>query len=113
MVRKRRWITSPAEISKKCFSADGPRACKDLLILDEPTRGVDVGAKVEIYKIIRDLANEGIGILLISSDLPEIIGMSDRIIVMSEGSITGELVENEIREEAIMHLATLSRSERT
>ena len=89
------------------------RACKGILILDEPTRGVDVGAKVEIYKIIRDLANEGVGILLISSDLPEIIGLSDRVIVMSEGSITGELAENEIREEAIMHLATLSRSERT
>lgn len=72
-----------------------------------------MGAKVEIYKIIRDLANDGIGILLISSELPEIVGMCDRVIVMKEGSVTGELVENAIHEEAIMHLATLSRSERT
>ena len=89
------------------------RACKGILILDEPTRGVDVGAKVEIHKIIRDLANHGIGILLISSELPEIVGMCDRVIVMREGSVTGELVGNEIHEKAIMHLATLSRSERT
>jgi ABC-type sugar transport system ATPase subunit len=89
------------------------RACGGILILDEPTRGVDVGAKMEIYKIIRGLADDGIGILLISSDLPEIIGMSDRIIVMKEGSVTGELAQNEIHEEAIMHLATLSRSEQT
>ena len=89
------------------------RACKGILILDEPTRGVDVGAKVEIYKIIRDLANDGIGILLISSELPEIMGMCDRVIVMGEGAVTGELAEDEINEEAIMHLATLSRSERT
>lgn len=88
------------------------RACGGILILDEPTRGVDVGAKMEIYKIIRELADGGIGILLISSDLPEIVGMCDRVIVMKEGSVTGELVKTDINEEAIMHLATLSRSER-
>jgi len=89
------------------------RACGGgILILDEPTRGVDVGAKMEIYKIIRDLADDGIGILLISSDLPEIVGMCDRVIVMKEGSVTGELLQSDIHEEAIMHLATLSRSER-
>jgi ribose transport system ATP-binding protein len=87
------------------------RASAGVLILDEPTRGVDVGAKMEIYKIIRNLADDGIGILLISSDLPEIVGMCDRVIVMKEGSVTGELLQSEIHEEAIMHLATRSRSE--
>ena len=78
-----------------------------VLILDEPTRGVDVGAKVEIYRIIRTLADEGIAILMISSELPEIVGMCDRVIVMREGVITGELAGAAIDEEAIMHLATL------
>jgi len=87
------------------------RTCKGILILDEPTRGVDVGAKVEIYKIVRALANDGVAILLISSELPEIVGMCDRVLVMREGWITGELEGNDIREESLMHLATLSRTE--
>ncbi|MCJ7809505.1 MAG: sugar ABC transporter ATP-binding protein, partial [Desulfobulbaceae bacterium] len=86
------------------------RTCKGILILDEPTRGVDVGAKGEIYKIVRDLANDGVAILLISSELPEIVGMCDRVLVMREGWITGELEGNDITEESLMHLATLSRT---
>jgi ABC-type sugar transport system ATPase subunit len=62
-----------------------------VLILDEPTRGVDVGAKEEIHKLIDDLAKQGLGILVISSDLPEILALSDRIIVIREGRIAGEL----------------------
>ena len=62
-----------------------------LLILDEPTQGVDVGAKSEIHKIIRRLAKEGLAVLMISSDLPEILGMSDRIAVMRDGTITAML----------------------
>jgi len=77
-----------------------------VLILDEPTRGVDVGAKVEIYRIIRALAERGIGILMISSELPEIIGLCDRVLVMRVGRITGELNGSAIAEEPIMHLAT-------
>lgn len=74
----------------------------DVLILDEPTRGIDVGSKYEIYTIITHLAAEGKGILLISSELPEILGMCDRIYVMSEGKITGQLSREEASQEKIM-----------
>lgn len=74
----------------------------DILILDEPTRGIDVGAKYEMYTIINHLAMEGRGVLLISSELPEILGMCDRIYVMSEGRITGELNRDEASQEKIM-----------
>ena len=80
----------------------GPR----LLLLDEPTRGIDVGAKEEIYGLIENLASEGMGILFVSSELEEILGMSDRTIVMHEGHITGELAREELSEEAVMQLAT-------
>jgi ABC-type sugar transport system ATPase subunit len=82
------------------------RACKRVLLLDEPTRGVDVGAKAEIYGIIRRLADEGVAILMISSELPEIVGMSDRALVMRDGTVRGELAGAQITEEAIMALAT-------
>src|SRR5215203_1604207 len=74
----------------------------DILILDEPTRGIDVGAKYEIYTIINRLASEGKGIILISSELPEILGMSDRIYVMRSGKIVGELPAGEASQEKIM-----------
>ncbi|HET9906017.1 MAG TPA: multiple monosaccharide ABC transporter ATP-binding protein [Anaerolineales bacterium] len=74
----------------------------DILILDEPTRGIDVGAKYEIYTIINRLASEGKGIILISSELPEILGMSDRIYVMRNGKIVGELPAQEASQEKIM-----------
>ncbi|MBJ6363033.1 multiple monosaccharide ABC transporter ATP-binding protein [Paenibacillus sp. GCM10012307] len=78
----------------------------DILILDEPTRGIDVGAKYEIYTIIHQLAAEGKGILLISSELPEVIGMCDRIYVMSEGVITGEIAHEDASQEKLMKLMT-------
>ncbi len=74
----------------------------DVLILDEPTKGVDVGAKFAIYEIMNDLAAQGYGIILISSDMPEVIGMSDRIIVMREGRITGRLDRTQVTQEAIL-----------
>lgn len=76
-----------------------------LLIFDEPTRGIDVGAKSEIYQLMRDLAASGVAIMMISSDMEEILGESDRIAVMHEGSITGILARGEATEEAIMKLA--------
>ncbi len=76
-----------------------------LLILDEPTRGVDVGAKKEIYELINDLKEKGIAIILISSEMPEVIGMSDRIIVMSGNTVAGELSRDEASQEKIMALA--------
>lgn len=77
-----------------------------VIFLDEPTRGVDVGAKSEIHKILRDLAEQGVGILVISSELPELIGLCDRVIVIAEGRITGELPAERLSEEAIMQLAS-------
>lgn len=77
----------------------------DILILDEPTHGVDIGAKADIYSLIKELANQGKSIILISSEMPEIIAMSDRVIVMTEGNVTAELVDDEITEENIMAAA--------
>ena len=77
----------------------------EILLLDEPTRGVDVGAKAEIYKIINELASEGISIIVVSSEMTELLGISDRIIVMHEGHLSGELSMDEASEEAIMKMA--------
>src|SRR5699024_8703428 len=77
-----------------------------ILILDEPTRGVDVGAKREIYNLMKGLASRGVGIIMVSSDLPEVIGVSNRVLVVHEGSIAGELSREELSEERIMTLAT-------
>jgi ribose transport system ATP-binding protein len=76
-----------------------------LLILDEPTRGVDVGAKAEIYAIVDELVRRGVAVLMISSDLEEILGVSDRVLVMHEGRLTGELARKDLSEQAVMHLA--------
>ena len=76
-----------------------------VLILDEPTRGVDVGAKREIYNLIQSLAQQGMACVVISSDLPEIIGLCHRTLVMREGRIVGELAAEELTEEAVMRLA--------
>jgi L-arabinose transport system ATP-binding protein len=76
-----------------------------VLILDEPTRGIDIGAKVEIYQLIADLAASGIGILLISSEMPELIGLADRVLVMAGGRITGELPAEQLNEQSILALS--------
>jgi methyl-galactoside transport system ATP-binding protein len=78
----------------------------EILILDEPTRGIDVGAKYEIYTIIADLAKRGKSIIMISSELPEILGMSDRIMVMCDGRMTGILEGKSASQEEIMRLST-------
>ena len=77
-----------------------------ILILDEPTRGIDVGAKYEIYLLMDKLANAGVSIIMISSEMPEIMAVSDRIMVMHEGTVTGELSFEEYTEENIMKLAS-------
>lgn len=81
-------------------------ASPHILILDEPTRGIDVGAKYEIYTIMNQLVEQGMSIIMISSELPEVLGMSDRVYIVSRGEITGELPVEEATQEKIMHLAT-------
>ena len=78
----------------------------DVLILDEPTRGIDVGAKYEIYTIIAELAKQGKSIIMISSEMAEIIGMSDRVMVMCDGRVTGFIDGKDATQENIMELAT-------
>ena len=77
-----------------------------VLILDEPTRGIDVGAKYEIYKIMNRLVNDGVCVIMISSELPEVLGMSDRVIIMHEGKITAELDNTDLSQEKVMYFAT-------
>lgn len=77
-----------------------------ILILDEPTRGVDVGAKYEIYKIMRDLVKEGKAIIMVSSEMPELLGMSDRIMIMCEGKASGMLAQGEANQVEVMRFAT-------
>ena len=84
-----KWLTSPVRV----------------LILDEPSRGVDVGARVEIHKIIRELASEGTGVIVISSEVEELPGLCDRVLVMVEGRIVGSLVGDSITREAILELS--------
>jgi ribose transport system ATP-binding protein len=83
----------------------------DILIFDEPTRGIDVGAKSEIYALMSELTREGKSIIMISSELPEILRMSDRILVMSEGRVTGVLPIEKANQEAIMEYATMGHEE--
>ena len=81
--------------------------CNDVkvLIVDEPTRGIDVGAKYEVYELFNRLSDQGVAIIMISSELPEILGMSDRILVIHEGSINGELDAKTATQEQILYLA--------
>jgi ribose transport system ATP-binding protein len=80
----------------------GPR----VLLLDEPTRGIDIGAKEEIYRLVESLAAQGMAILFVSSEMEEILGLSDRVLVMHDGELSGELKRNQLSEEAVMQLAT-------
>ncbi|MCK5430717.1 MAG: sugar ABC transporter ATP-binding protein, partial [Anaerolineales bacterium] len=77
-----------------------------ILILDEPTRGIDVGTKVEIHALMDELAQSGVGVLMISSDLPEVLGVSDRILVMREGRLVAEFTRDQATQDKIMHAAT-------
>ena len=87
--------------------ATGPK----VLIVDEPTRGIDVGTKAEVHRLMSELAGEGIAVLMISSELPEVLGMADRVLVMHEGRLTGELSRAEADEESVIRLATGQRNE--
>jgi len=78
-----------------------------VLLFDEPTKGVDVGAKSEIYTVIGDLAAEGLGVIVVSSYLPEVLGLADRVLVMKEGTVVGEVRADGATEEAVIHLASV------
>lgn len=84
-----------------------------ILLLDEPTRGVDVGARVEIYELINDITANGGAVLMASSDLPEVLGMSDRVVVMSEGKVTGELDAKDATQDAVMQMAVSRMSDKS
>jgi putative multiple sugar transport system ATP-binding protein len=92
---------------QKVSISKGLFANPDILILDEPTRGIDVGAKFEIYTLINKLVDDGMSIIMISSELPELLAMSDRLYVVAEGKITGELSKEQATQENVMKLATL------
>jgi rhamnose transport system ATP-binding protein len=79
-----------------------------VLIVDEPTRGVDVGAKAEVHRLLRELAAKGTAVIVISSDLPEVLAVADRILVMREGRINGELSYADATEEAILRCASMN-----
>ena len=91
---------------QKVVLAKALAADPDVIIFDEPTKGIDVGAKQEIYNLINDLCNQGKAIILVSSDMEEILGMSDRIIVLYEGMLSGELQREEFSQENVLHLAS-------
>ncbi|MGO7209122.1 ATP-binding cassette domain-containing protein, partial [Rhizobium ruizarguesonis] len=76
-----------------------------ILILDEPTRGIDVGAKAEIHRLVTEMARDGVAVVMISSEMPEVLGMSDRIMVMHEGRVTGFLNRDEATQIKVMELA--------
>ena len=101
----RRSACSPAATSKKVAIARGLMTRPKVLILDEPTRGVDVGAKKEIYQLINQFKADGLSIILVSSEMPEVLGMSDRIIVMHEGHLGGEFTREQATQEVLMAAA--------
>ena len=94
---------------QKVLLARWLNASPKILILDEPTRGIDIGAKVEIHKLLNRLAEQGVAIIIISSELEEVLGMSDRILVMNEGRIVSEFTRANTNREAIMEWATGAR----
>lgn len=91
--------------AQKVIIAKWMTIAPEVIIFDEPTKGIDVGAKAEIYRLMEEMVTEGKAILMVSSELPEVIGMSDRVIVMREGRVTGELSRSELSEETILRLA--------
>jgi len=99
-------LTMSGGNQQKVLVARWARTSRKVIIMDEPTRGVDVGAKTEIYRIMRGLADNGLAVLMISSETPEVIGLADHVVVMREGVIIGELRGDQINEQRIIELAT-------
>jgi ribose transport system ATP-binding protein len=93
---------------QKVVLAKTMAANSEVIIFDEPTRGIDVGAKQEIYELMNELVSEGKAILMVSSDMPELLGMCDRIVVIAEGKQTGILNKDEFDQEKVLELASIS-----
>ncbi len=96
---------------QKCIIGRCMLTKPSILLLDDPTRGVDIGAKTELYRLMDQLASEGMSIIVTSSELPELLTVSDRIIVLSEGEVTGEFLRSEATEQNIMEAATTKKSQ--
>ena len=92
-------------INRTCSWGNGWRPKPRILILDEPTRGIDVGAKAQFHELIRNFAEQGMAVLLISSDLPELLSLSDRVMVMRQGGIVGELSQTEASQAKVLEMA--------
>jgi len=101
-----RWLLNPAEASAERGSGSRRRGTRGtrLLLLDEPTRGVDVGARADLYRVIRGLADQGLGVLMVSSEVPEVLGLSDRVLVMREGRLLREAAAEDIDEATVLDL---------
>ncbi|MFN8729104.1 MAG: ATP-binding cassette domain-containing protein, partial [Planctomyces sp.] len=110
-VKTARYTSLPGELSggnqQKLLLARWLAKETCVLLLDEPTRGIDVGTKTEIYRLVRAAADEGLAVLLVSSEMPELLALSDRIVVMCDGEITGELIGEKMTQENILRLATV------
>jgi ribose transport system ATP-binding protein len=91
---------------QKVVIAKAMAADPDILIFDEPTRGIDIGARHEIYMLMKELAEQGKGILMVSSDMEELLGMADRLIILHEGNMTGEISKNEFNQELVLKKAS-------
>ena len=102
--------TGPGELSggnqQKLLIARWMRDSTRVLLLDEPTRGIDVGTKAEVYRLVQEAANAGLAVLLVPSEMPELLALSDRILVMAEGRIQGELIGQDMTQANILTLAT-------
>ena len=101
----KKYAVFPEETSRRLFWGRWLLTKPEVLLLDEPTRGIDVGAKYEIYQLIIDLANEGKVVIMVSSEMPELLGVCDRILVMSGGRLAGEVDARNTTQEEIMTLA--------
>ena len=105
------WRASfPAAISRRSCWRAGWRCRPKILIVDEPTRGIDIGSKVEVHNLLIEMAKSGIAVIVISSELPEILAVSDRIVTMREGRVTGEIARNNATQEILMSMMTAHES---
>ncbi|HEX8304315.1 MAG TPA: sugar ABC transporter ATP-binding protein [Jatrophihabitans sp.] len=99
-----RWLLNPASRAESPAGRSRRSAGTRLLLLDEPTRGVDVGARADLYRVIRRMADEGMGVLMVSSEVPEVLGLADRVVVMREGRVVREAPAGELNEETVLDL---------